>query len=101
MLLTATGAHAEGRGDARVVKTVVNSGKNVTVGTSKTVTFPLAIAVKDNSDVKGLTDVKHLQHVQRPRIRRLDRVLMREEEFHHVGVHSHDDRRSSLDPGHQ
>lgn len=40
VLLTATGAHAEGRGDVRVVKTVVNGGGNVTVGTSKTVTFP-------------------------------------------------------------
>jgi hypothetical protein len=56
-LLTATGAHAEGRGDVRVVKTVVNGGGNVTVGTSKTVTFPIAITVKDNSGVKGLTDV--------------------------------------------
>ncbi|MFF8024150.1 hypothetical protein ACFZDJ_24185 [Streptomyces sp. NPDC007896] len=57
VLLTATGAHAEGRGDVRVVKTVVNGGRNVTVGTSKTVTFPIAITVKDNSGVKGLTDV--------------------------------------------
>ncbi|MEU6670815.1 hypothetical protein [Streptomyces sp. NPDC046727] len=56
-LLTATGAHAEGRGDIRVVKTVVNKGGNVTVGTSKKVTFPIAITVKDNSGVKGLTDV--------------------------------------------
>ncbi|MFF7881225.1 hypothetical protein ACH40F_06870 [Streptomyces sp. NPDC020794] len=57
VLLTATGAHAEGRGNVRVVKTVVNGGRNVTVGTSKTVTFPIAITVKDNSGVKGLTDV--------------------------------------------
>lgn len=57
VLLTATGAHAEGTGDVRVVKTVVNGGGNVTVGTSKTVTFPIAITVKDNSGVKRLTDV--------------------------------------------
>ncbi|MFE2970704.1 hypothetical protein ACFXKC_45270 [Streptomyces sp. NPDC059340] len=57
VLLTTTGAHAEGRGDVRVVTTVVNGGRNVTVGTSKTVTFPIAITVKDNSGVKGLTDV--------------------------------------------
>lgn len=56
-VLTATGAHAEGRGDVRVVKTVVNGGSNVIVGTSKTVTFPIAITVKDNSGVKGLANV--------------------------------------------
>ncbi|MEV4445847.1 hypothetical protein AB0K24_10370 [Streptomyces mirabilis] len=57
VLLTATGPHAEGRGDVRVVKTVANGGGNVTVGTSKTVTFPIAITVKDNSGVKGLANV--------------------------------------------
>ncbi|MFE5374242.1 hypothetical protein [Streptomyces mirabilis] len=55
--LTATRAHAEGRGDVQVVKTVVYGGGNVTVGTSKTVTFPIAITVKDNSGVKGLANV--------------------------------------------
>ncbi|WP_324789326.1 hypothetical protein [Streptomyces sp. H51] len=57
VLLTATGAHAEGRGDVRVVSTVVNDGANVTVGTAREVTFPIAITVKDNSGVKGLTHV--------------------------------------------
>ncbi|MFG3013217.1 hypothetical protein ACGFZB_22655 [Streptomyces cinerochromogenes] len=56
-LLTATGAHAEGRGDIRVVKTVVNTGHNVTVGTSKKVTFPIALTIKDNSGVKGVTRI--------------------------------------------
>lgn len=55
-LLTATGAHAEGRGDIRVVKTVVNKGGNVIVGTSKKVTFPIDLTIKDNSGVKGVTD---------------------------------------------
>ncbi|MFI1568704.1 hypothetical protein ACH4ZX_37770 [Streptomyces sp. NPDC020490] len=55
VLLTATGAHAEGRGDVRVVSTVVNDGANVTVGTTQKVTFPIAITIKDNSGVKGLT----------------------------------------------
>jgi len=57
VLLTATGAHAEGRGDIRVVKTVVNGGRNVAVGTSKTITYPIAITIRDNSGVKGLSDV--------------------------------------------
>lgn len=57
VLVTATGAHAEGEGDIRVVKTVVNGGNNVILGTSKTVTYPIAITIKDDSGVKGLTDV--------------------------------------------
>ncbi len=57
VLVTATGAHAEGRGDVRVVKTVVNGGGNVIVGTAKTIRYPVDITVKDNSGVKGLTDV--------------------------------------------
>ncbi|MFD8716445.1 hypothetical protein ACFV2H_00060 [Streptomyces sp. NPDC059629] len=57
VLTTATGAHAEGRGDIRVVKTVVNGGGNVIVGTSKTIRYPIDITVKDNSGVKGLTHV--------------------------------------------
>ncbi|MFJ6708782.1 hypothetical protein ACWC6I_30250 [Streptomyces sp. NPDC001414] len=43
VLTTATGAHAEGRGDIRVVKTVVNGGGNVIVGTSKTIRYPVDI----------------------------------------------------------
>ncbi|MFK0103944.1 hypothetical protein [Streptomyces sp. NPDC091217] len=57
LLTTATGAHAEGRGDIRVVKTVVNNGGNVIVGTSKTIRYPVDITVRDNSGVKKLTDV--------------------------------------------
>lgn len=57
VLATATGAHAEGRGDVRVVKTVVNGGGNVIVGTSKTIHYPIDITVKDDSGVKGLTHV--------------------------------------------
>ncbi|MDO0911895.1 hypothetical protein QQM39_13875 [Streptomyces sp. DT2A-34] len=53
-LLTATGAHAEGEGDIRVTTTVVNNGKNVIVGTSKVVEYPIAITIKDDSGVKGL-----------------------------------------------
>lgn len=55
VLLTATGAQAEGRGDVRVTKTVVNGGQNVIVGTSKTIRYPVAITIRDNSGVKGLT----------------------------------------------
>ncbi|GGN35461.1 hypothetical protein [Streptomyces fuscichromogenes] len=57
VLTTATGAHAEGRGDIRVVKTVVNNGGNVIVGTSKTIRYPVDITVKDDSGVKKLTHV--------------------------------------------
>ncbi|MET7898935.1 hypothetical protein [Streptomyces mirabilis] len=57
VLTTATGAHAEGRGDIRVVKTVVNGGSNVIVGTAKTIRYPIDITIKDNSGVKKLTDV--------------------------------------------
>lgn len=53
MLVTATGAHAEGRGDIRVTKTVVDHGTNVIVGTSKTIRYPIVMTVKDNSGVKG------------------------------------------------
>ncbi|WP_330358047.1 hypothetical protein [Streptomyces chartreusis] len=56
-LLSATGAHAEGRGDIRVTKTVVNGGNNVIIGTSARVTYPIAITIRDNSGVKGLTDI--------------------------------------------
>ncbi|MFJ5306820.1 hypothetical protein [Streptomyces sp. NPDC088350] len=57
VLTTATGAHAEERGDVRVVKTVVNGGGNVIVGTARTITYPVDITVKDNSGVKGLSHV--------------------------------------------
>ncbi|MFD4576541.1 hypothetical protein ACFWNK_30430 [Streptomyces sp. NPDC058417] len=57
LLLTATGAHAEGRGDIRVVSTKVNGGADVTVGVSGRVTFPIAVTVKDDSGVKKLTHV--------------------------------------------
>ncbi|MET7988854.1 MULTISPECIES: hypothetical protein [unclassified Streptomyces] len=56
-LLAATGAHAEGRGDIRVTATVVNSGNNVIIGTTKRVTYPIAITIRDNSGVKGLSHV--------------------------------------------
>ncbi|MGI5378108.1 hypothetical protein ACQEV2_28435 [Streptomyces sp. CA-251387] len=56
-LLTATGAHAEGEGDIRVTKTVVNHGKNVIVGTTKTVKYPIAITIVDDSGVKKITDL--------------------------------------------
>ncbi|WP_244162898.1 hypothetical protein [Streptomyces bungoensis] len=56
-LLTATGAHAEGKGDVRVTDAVVNGGKNVVVGTSKRITYPIAITVRDDSGVKGLSHV--------------------------------------------
>ncbi|MFE9606823.1 hypothetical protein [Streptomyces hokutonensis] len=57
VLTAATGAHAEGRGDVRMVKTVVNGGGNVIVGTAKAIRYPVDITVKDNSGVKGLTHV--------------------------------------------
>lgn len=57
MLGTAT-AHAEGRGDIRVTKAVTNNGKNVIVGTSKTVTFPVKLTIKDNSGVRSLSEIR-------------------------------------------
>lgn len=50
-------AHAEGRGDIRVTKTVVDGGTNVIVGTSKVIDFPIRMTVKDNSGVKGVSHV--------------------------------------------
>jgi hypothetical protein len=70
-LLTATGAHAEGEGDIRVTKAVVNHGKNVIVGTTKAVEYPIAITIKDDSG---------------------------EDDVDHVGVHGHDADHSGLDP---
>ncbi len=40
-----------------MVKTVVNGGGSVIVGTAKTIRYPVDITVKDNSGVKGLTHV--------------------------------------------
>ncbi|MEU6277765.1 hypothetical protein ABZ871_36020 [Streptomyces populi] len=56
-LPAATGAHAEGRGDIRVTAAVVNGGNNVIIGTTKRVTYPIAITIRDNSGVKGLSHV--------------------------------------------
>ncbi|MBC7267640.1 MAG: hypothetical protein H5T76_02800 [Streptomyces sp.] len=55
VLLTATGAHAEGVGDVRITGTVVNGGKNVKVGTKAVVTFPIAMTIKDDSGAKGVS----------------------------------------------
>ncbi|MEU9439854.1 hypothetical protein AB0D42_02765 [Streptomyces sp. NPDC048304] len=55
-LLTATGAaHAEGKGDIRVTAAVVNGGKSVTIGTTQRVTYPIALTVRDDSGVKGVS----------------------------------------------
>ncbi|MFJ9818512.1 hypothetical protein ACIRU3_25285 [Streptomyces sp. NPDC101151] len=56
-LLTATGAHAEGKGDIRVTAAAVNGGKSVVIGTTQRVTYPIAITIRDNSGVKGLLHV--------------------------------------------
>lgn len=56
-IATAPAAQAEGRGDIRVIKTVVNNGHNVIVGVSKVQTFPIAITIKDDSGVKGVSRV--------------------------------------------
>ncbi|NEC65244.1 hypothetical protein G3I41_11395 [Streptomyces sp. SID9727] len=53
-VLGTTAANAEGRGDIRVTKAVTNNGKNVIVGISRTVTFPVKVTVKDDSGVKQL-----------------------------------------------
>lgn len=76
-LLTATGAHAEGRGDIRVTGAVVNGGKDVTIGTTRRVTYPIAITVRDNSGVRGPTHVKRLRQGRRLGLRRLDRHHVR------------------------
>ncbi|WP_318199589.1 hypothetical protein [Streptomyces sp. SCL15-4] len=56
-LLTATGAHAEGRGDIRITDAVVNHGKSVAIGTSQRVTYPITLTIRDDSGVKGLSHV--------------------------------------------
>ncbi|MEU9200995.1 hypothetical protein [Streptomyces sp. NPDC048332] len=53
-VLGASPAHAEGRGDIRVVKAVANKGKNVVVGIGSVVTFPVKLTIRDNSGVKGV-----------------------------------------------
>ncbi|MGW6208156.1 hypothetical protein ACWF9B_31515 [Streptomyces sp. NPDC055089] len=56
-VLGASTAHAEGRGDIRVVKGVANNGKSVVVGIRGVVTFPVKLTIKDNSGVKGVGDL--------------------------------------------
>ncbi|MGW7227359.1 hypothetical protein [Streptomyces cyaneofuscatus] len=56
-MLGAPSARAEGRGDIRIIKRVVDGGTNVIVGVSKPVTFPIRTTVKDNSGVKGVDRV--------------------------------------------
>ncbi|WP_327295324.1 MULTISPECIES: hypothetical protein [unclassified Streptomyces] len=56
-VLGAPAAHAEGKGDIRVTKTVVNNGGNVIVGVHDVKTFPVTFTVKDNSGVKGVSHV--------------------------------------------
>ncbi|MDQ0794342.1 hypothetical protein [Streptomyces sp. B1I3] len=55
--VVATPAHAEGRGDIRVVKTVVNGGGSVIVGVKAVKRFAIVMTVKDNSGVKSVSDV--------------------------------------------
>ncbi|BBC33087.1 hypothetical protein SGFS_043810 [Streptomyces graminofaciens] len=57
VLLAATGAHAEGKGDVRVTDAVVNAGRNIIIGTSRTISFPIAVTIKDNSGAKKITDL--------------------------------------------
>ncbi|WLQ49054.1 hypothetical protein P8A21_16810 [Streptomyces poriferorum] len=56
-VLGASTAHAEGRGDIRVVKGVANNGKSVVVGIRGTVSFPVKLTIKDNSGVKEVVDL--------------------------------------------
>ncbi|MFJ7198828.1 MULTISPECIES: hypothetical protein [unclassified Streptomyces] len=53
----APAAHAEGRGDIRVTKTVVNGGGNVIVGIKNVKRFPITMTIKDNSGVKKVSSV--------------------------------------------
>ncbi|MEV8453320.1 hypothetical protein AB0467_11210 [Streptomyces sp. NPDC052095] len=50
-------AHAEGRGDIRITRTVVNNGDNVIVGIKSIKRFPITMTVKDDSGVKKVSDV--------------------------------------------
>ncbi|MFE7752674.1 hypothetical protein [Streptomyces sp. NPDC057428] len=54
-VMAAPAAHAEGRGDIRVVKTVVNAGGSVIVGVKNVKQFPIVMTIKDNSGVKAVT----------------------------------------------
>ncbi|MFD6278734.1 hypothetical protein ACFWFI_24680 [Streptomyces sp. NPDC060209] len=56
-VVAAPAAHAEGRGDIRVVKTVVNAGGSVIVGVKNVKRFAIVMTVKDNSGVQKVTDV--------------------------------------------
>ncbi|MFF4244198.1 hypothetical protein ACFYY2_06955 [Streptomyces sp. NPDC001822] len=56
-VVAAPAAHAEGRGDIRVVKTVVNGGGSVIVGVKNVKRFPVVMTIKDGSGVKGVADV--------------------------------------------
>ncbi|MFE2378014.1 hypothetical protein [Streptomyces sp. NPDC059398] len=57
VVLGAPAAHAEGKGDIRVTKTVVNNGGNVIVGVHDVKRFPVTFTVKDNHGVKGVSHV--------------------------------------------
>ncbi|MFG2592187.1 hypothetical protein [Streptomyces sp. NPDC048438] len=57
VMVAAPAAHAEGRGDIRVVKTVVNAGGSVIVGVKNVKRFPITMTIKDNSGVKGVSHV--------------------------------------------
>ncbi|WP_327365340.1 hypothetical protein [Streptomyces sp. NBC_01217] len=56
-IMVAPAAHAEGRGDIRVTKTVVNGGGSVIVGVKNIKRFPITMTIKDNSGVQKVTDV--------------------------------------------
>ncbi|MFI8006943.1 hypothetical protein [Streptomyces sp. NPDC086010] len=56
-VMAAPAAHAEGRGDIRVVKTVVNAGGSVIVGVKNVKQFPVVMTIKDDSGVRKVTDV--------------------------------------------
>lgn len=53
-------AAAEGRGDLKITKVVVNHGRNVIVGTARVVTYPITVTVTDDS---GFDKVKPLSWV--------------------------------------
>ncbi|MFE7239376.1 hypothetical protein [Streptomyces sp. NPDC057580] len=56
-VVVAPAAHAEGRGDIRVTRTVVNGGSNVIVGVTNVKKFTIAMTIKDNSGVKRVNSV--------------------------------------------
>ncbi|MFE7466317.1 hypothetical protein ACFU6R_19720 [Streptomyces sp. NPDC057499] len=53
----APAAHAEGRGDIRITRTVVNNGDSVIVGIKDVKKFPITMTIKDNSGVKKVGHV--------------------------------------------